>query len=104
VILGTEEAITSDLVNHGQTQFDPNMLQGDSIPLKEITRRAVQELERKIILQVLQANHWNRKSSARKLKISYRALLYKIRQAGLPSRNSRGLAEGDDLGSPARHD
>ena len=103
VILGTEEAITSDLVNHGQTQFDPNMLQGDSIPLKEITRRAVQELERKIILQVLQANHWNRKLSARKLKISYRALLYKIRQAGLPSRNSRGLAEGDDLGPPPRH-
>jgi len=104
VILGTEEAITSDLVSHGQTHFNPKMLQGDSIPLKEITRQAVQELERKIILQVLQANHWNRKLSARKLKISYRALLYKIRQAGLPSRTSQGLAEGDKLGPPPRHD
>jgi two-component system response regulator AtoC len=58
-----------------------------------LTRQAVLDLERKVILQVLQANHWNRKLSARKLKISYRALLYKIRQAGLPSRNTKTLAE-----------
>ena len=48
------------------------------------TRQAVQELERKIILNVLEANHWNRKRTASELRISYRALLYKIRQAGLP--------------------
>jgi two-component system response regulator AtoC len=89
VILGSEEAITSELVSHGQTHFSARVAQGESVPLKEITRQAVQELERKIILQVLQANHWNRKQSARKLKISYRALLYKIRQAGLPSRSTR---------------
>ena len=95
VILGSEEAITSDLVNQGQMHFTPKILQGDTIPLKEITRQAVQELERKIILQVLQANHWNRKQSARKLKISYRALLYKIRQAGLPSRSNRDLPQSE---------
>lgn len=89
VILGSEEAITSELVSHSQTHFSARVAQGESVPLKEITRQAVQELERKIILQVLQANHWNRKQSARKLKISYRALLYKIRQAGLPSRSTR---------------
>ncbi len=93
VILGSEEAITADLASQAQTHFTPKILQGDSIPLKEITRQAVQELERKVILQVLQANHWNRKQAARKLKISYRALLYKIRQAGLPSRSSRDLPE-----------
>jgi len=38
----------------------------------------------------LQANHWNRKQAARALSISYRALLYKIRDAGLPpNRSSR---------------
>lgn len=89
VILGSEEAITSELVSHGQTHFSARVAQGESVPLKEITRQAVQELERKIILQVLQATHWNRKQAARKLKISYRALLYKIRQAGLPSRSTR---------------
>jgi len=46
----------------------------------------VRELERKVILKVLQHHHWNRKQSARTLGISYRALLYKIRDAGLPSK------------------
>jgi two-component system response regulator AtoC len=45
----------------------------------------VRELERKVILKVLQNHHWNRKQSAKTLGISYRALLYKIRDAGLPS-------------------
>jgi len=45
----------------------------------------VRELERKVILKVLQNHHWNRKQAARSLSISYRALLYKIRDAGLPS-------------------
>jgi two-component system response regulator AtoC len=91
VILGTEEAITGDLTAPSQMNFGPKILLGDSVSLKDITRQAVQELERKIILQVLQANHWNRKQAARKLKISYRALLYKIRQAGLPSRSTRDI-------------
>jgi two-component system response regulator AtoC len=93
VILGSEDAITADLTNHAQVHFNPGIAQGDTVPLKEMTRRAVLDLERKVILQVLQANHWNRKQAARKLKISYRALLYKIRQAGLPSRSTKILAE-----------
>ena len=55
------------------------------ISLKKLTRQAVRELERKVILKVLQNHHWNRKQAARALSISYRALLYKIRDAGLPS-------------------
>jgi two-component system response regulator AtoC len=102
VILGSEEVLTSDLVSHGQMHLSPKLIHGDSIPLKEITRQAVQELERKVILQVLQANHWNRKLAARKLKISYRALLYKIRQAGLPSRSMRGFTDPDGIGTPFR--
>ena len=48
-------------------------------------RQATRDLERKIILKVLQANNWNRKRAARALSISYRALLYKMRDAQLPS-------------------
>ena len=74
VILGNEEVISSDR----------------PIALKTITRQATRELERKVILKVLQAHHWNRKQAARALSISYRALLYKIRDAGLPpNRSSR---------------
>lgn len=84
VILGTEEAISSDLVSREREYFNPDINLDGPISLKKLTRQAVRELERKVILKVLQANHWNRKQAARALNISYRALLYKIREAGLP--------------------
>jgi len=85
VILGNEDAISSDLVPREQEYFNPDINFDGPISLKKLTRQAVRELERKVILKVLQANHWNRKKAARALSISYRALLYKIRDAGLPS-------------------
>jgi two-component system response regulator AtoC len=89
VILGNEEAVSSDLVTREQEMFNPDINLDGPISLKKLTRQAVRELERKVILKVLQANHWNRKQSARALSISYRALLYKIRDAGLPSNRTR---------------
>lgn len=56
-----------------------------SLSLKEVTREATQALERKIILKTLQETQWNRRRTARALNISYRALLYKIKAAGLLS-------------------
>src|SRR5438309_2904982 len=89
VILGNEEAISGDLVTREQEYFNPDLNLDGPISLKKLTRQAVRELERKVILKVLQANHWNRKQAARALSISYRALLYKIRDAGLPSNRAR---------------
>jgi two-component system response regulator AtoC len=91
VILGTEEAIASDLVSQQRDVFNPEISFDGPISLKKLTRQAVRELERKVILKVLQANHWNRKQSARALSISYRALLYKIRDTGLPSNRGAKL-------------
>jgi two-component system response regulator AtoC len=85
VILGTEESISADLRPHEPDFFTTDISVEGPISLKKITRQAIHELERKIILKVLQHHHWNRKSAARALNISYRALLYKIRDAGLPS-------------------
>ena len=51
--------------------------------LKTMTRQATQALERRIIRRTLEANGWNRKRAARALNISYRALLYKIKEAGI---------------------
>jgi two-component system, NtrC family, response regulator AtoC len=89
VILGNEEAITSDLVAREPEYMSPEINLDGPISLKKLTRQATRELERKIILKVLQAHHWNRKQAARALNISYRALLYKIREAGLPPNRSR---------------
>jgi two-component system, NtrC family, response regulator AtoC len=85
VILGAEDAITTDLRPHQPDFFNADINVEGPISLKKLTRQAVHEMERKIILKVLQHHHWNRKQAARALNISYRALLYKIRDAGLPS-------------------
>ena len=95
VILGTEEAISSDLRPQQQDFFSTDIAVDGPISLKKITRQAVHELERKIILKVLQHHHWNRKQAARALNISYRALLYKIRDAGLPSNRSARRPQAD---------
>ena len=65
--------------------------------LKRVSKQAVRELERRVILEVLRANQWSRKRTADVLKISYRALIYKIREAGVPSKRSQGrdVADGE---------
>lgn len=86
VILGSEDVISSDLLARNEQEFlNPDINLDGPISLKKLTRQATRELERKVILKVLQAHHWNRKQAARALSISYRALLYKIRDAGLPA-------------------
>ena len=86
VILGSEETVTAELLSHHKAAAPPTfpLPTEGNISLKKITRQAVRELESKIILRALESNSWNRKQVARMLNISYRALLYKIRQAGLP--------------------
>jgi two-component system, NtrC family, response regulator AtoC len=95
VILGLEEAISGELMkeDNGNGDLSTPMVADGPISLKKATRQAVQELERKIILKTLAANSWNRRRAARALDISYRALLYKIRQAGLPPKRAGRRAE-----------
>ncbi|MBZ5658370.1 MAG: sigma-54 dependent transcriptional regulator [Acidobacteriia bacterium] len=99
VILGNEEVITNDLVAREPDFFNPEISLDGPISLKKLTRQAVRELERKVILKVLQQHHWNRKQAARTLSISYRALLYKIRDAGLPSNRALRLQQEERANS-----
>jgi len=88
VLLGSEQAILAELSS------SPESLEFSDQPisLKAMTRNATRGLERKIILKTLEQHQWNRKSAARALDISYRALLYKLKEAGLPSQR-RAAAE-----------
>jgi len=95
VILGHEEVITNDLVAREPDYFNSEINLDGPISLKKMTRQCVRELERKVILKVLQHHHWNRKQAARTLGISYRALLYKIRDAGLPSNRALRLRQAE---------
>jgi two-component system response regulator AtoC len=103
VILGHEEVITNDLVAREPDFFNPDISFDGPISLKKLTRQCVHELESKVILKVLQRHHWNRKQTARTLGISYRALLYKIRDAGLPSNRALRLRQAEKNADALSH-
>jgi DNA-binding NtrC family response regulator len=54
----------------------------ESLSLKQAGREASRRAERELILNALSRTHWNRKRAARDLQISYKALLYKLKQIG----------------------
>src|SRR5204863_5526685 len=51
--------------------------------LKDVSRTAARGAEKDLIFRMLQQTRWNRKETAEILGISYKALLYKIKDAGL---------------------
>jgi DNA-binding NtrC family response regulator len=56
--------------------------------LKSLARSAKDEAEGEAIRQALEQTNWNRKQAAALLQISYKALLYKIRQYGIAEAKS----------------
>jgi two-component system response regulator AtoC len=55
---------------------------GNGISLKAASRAASHEAEKELILKVLTRTRWNRRRAAEQLQISYKALLYKLKQIG----------------------
>jgi two-component system, NtrC family, response regulator AtoC len=74
VILDSEDVIRGELLNgengNGLAKDDPTSL-----------KAAVRALENRLILRTLEQHHWNRRRAARALEISYRALLYRLKQS-----------------------
>jgi two-component system response regulator AtoC len=95
VVLGSEETFYSERAERAPAHFTYEANEDGNIPLKRIAQQVTRRMERDVILKVLQANHWNRRRTAEVLKISYRALLYKVRQAGLPAKRPRRKQAGD---------
>ena len=54
-----------------------------SVSLKTVSRTASRQAEKELIRAALERTHWNRKRAAHELQISYKSLLYKIKQTGL---------------------
>ena len=63
----------------------PKSVVRDGLSLKQAARAASRQAERELILKVLARTRWNRKLAARQLQISYKALLYKLKQIGVDS-------------------
>jgi DNA-binding NtrC family response regulator len=55
---------------------------GERVSLKQVARAASREAEKELILRTLNRTRWNRRRAAQELQISYKALLYKLKQIG----------------------
>jgi len=98
VVLGNENVVTQELaerstdgVEEEESEADSlnlatvgaNFANGQSLDLKAISKRAAQIAEKRVIERVLHQTRWNRKEAAERLQISYKALLYKMKENGL---------------------
>ena len=55
--------------------------------LRERVREATRQIESEIILETLEQNRWNRRRTAKALRISYRLLMYKMKSGNLRDEN-----------------
>ena len=63
-------------------QKSPSARNGRRMSLKAASKAASHEAEKELILKVLTRTRWNRRRAAEELQISYKALLYKLKQIG----------------------
>lgn len=88
LILGDESLVLSELESkrRGEPLLDepaPEIPKERPADLKSLVRSLKDEAECEAISRTLRQTKWNRKEAARLLNISYKALLYKIRQYNL---------------------
>jgi two-component system, NtrC family, response regulator AtoC len=86
VILGEFETVATELRRKLAFTGGFESREMRSSALKEASRRAASAATSAVILKVLQANRWNRRKTAEDLNMSYRSLLYKLREAGISQR------------------
>jgi two-component system, NtrC family, response regulator AtoC len=110
VIVGSETQILRELSSHRQadsaiivssheqpmgSHLAAPVVGGNSansdLSLLEVGRRAAWEAERRAIQQMLETTHWNRREASRRLQVSYKALLNKIKQMQLDEDASKEL-------------
>ena len=90
VILGDTKMALGDLSARSMKQSSLNGGARFS-SLKRAARAASRRTERELILQALERTHWNRKRAAQELQISYKSLLYKIKEIGVENRDLKGI-------------
>jgi two-component system response regulator AtoC len=96
VVLGNEQAAIDEITQReaptallaDEDELDlaalsADFANGQDLDLKAISKRAAQIAEKKVIERVLSQTRWNRKEAAERLQISYKALLYKMKENGL---------------------
>jgi len=89
VVLGNAQAAVEE-IRTATLGSAPTGAFRNASSLKVAAKAASKKAERQLILQALERTRWNRKKAARDLQISYKSLLYKIKQIGVPSSKLEG--------------
>lgn len=84
--VGDEDLALSSLGTQSPVRKTSEVSAGRS--LKAASRAASRSAERELILSALSRTQWNRKRAAQELQISYKSLLYKLKQIGSPNSES----------------
>ena len=94
IVLGNDQAVYQELekkrgdliedVSRESTELVDEINKNlEQYSLKAFSKEVIRHAEKEIIGKVLQQTCWNRKEAAERLQISYKALLYKIKETGL---------------------
>src|SRR5271157_683469 len=94
VLLGPERFLRELNFNSGSAAA-PGMITPGETLLKEVTKRTLASVEREMIVKALKLHNGSLKRAARMLGISYRTLMNKMDQAGLP-RTRHPIRSGRD--------
>jgi DNA-binding NtrC family response regulator len=99
LVLGDEKLAIEELSPKSDSSgahFDSAAQDNGDSPggLKSLARTAKDGAEAEAISKALDETNWNRKQAAALLRISYKALLYKIRQYGIAQSKSHKLSAG----------
>ena len=100
IVLGVHEALSAELSRQVAKVSDAIRGPGLGSHLKDASRQSARAAEQAIILRRLEANQWNRRKTSKDLNMSYRSLLYKLRELGVPTlrRSKLGGERGLRLG------
>ena len=82
VALGNPKTALADLTTGARGVASAQKV-SETFSLKATARAASRQAERQLILRTLERTHWNRKRAAQELQMSYKSLLYKIKQTGV---------------------
>jgi two-component system, NtrC family, response regulator AtoC len=83
VVAVDDEHVAMMVLRSNRSEGSVRAADSEGLTLKQAARAASRQAERELILKVLSRTRWNRKRAAQELQISYKALLYKLKQIGL---------------------
>lgn len=83
VLLAEDTILPQHLPQKIQAVRDEVRLSELKGPLKEVSKRATQKIEKELITKVLREVHWNKSKAAKLLNVDYKTLYNKIKEYGI---------------------